>query len=59
MPFTKKRLQLLYLFFGKYRLNWDKLIEAIDFLLAHLPANGKAVFDARFKALTAGYINWT
>ena len=36
-----------------------RLIEAIDFLLAHLPANGKAVFDARFKALTAGYINWT
>ncbi|WP_439517899.1 hypothetical protein [Hydrogenophaga sp.] len=36
-----------------------RLVEAIDFLLAHLFANGKAVFDTRFKALTAGYINWT
>lgn len=36
-----------------------RLIESIDFLLTHLPANGKAVFDARFKALTAGYISWS
>lgn len=36
-----------------------RLIEAIDFLLTHLPANGKAVFDARFKTLTTGYITWS
>lgn len=35
-----------------------RLIESIDFLLQHLPANGKAVFDSRFKFLTAGYIDW-
>lgn len=35
-----------------------RLIESIDFLLQHLPANGKAIFDSRFKSLTAGYINW-
>lgn len=36
-----------------------RLIEAIDFLLVHLPANGKAVHDTRFRALTAGYITWS
>lgn len=36
-----------------------RLIECIDFLLAHLPASGKVVFDTRFKTLTAGYINWS
>lgn len=39
MPFTKKRLQLLYLFFGKYRLNWDKVDlfhDGIAFVLGHM-----------------------
>jgi hypothetical protein len=36
----------------------QRLIECIDFLLKHLPANGKSVFDSRFKTLSNGYIAW-
>jgi hypothetical protein len=36
----------------------QRLVECIDFLIANLPANGKVVFDARFKTLSAGYITW-
>jgi hypothetical protein len=36
----------------------QRLVECIDFLIANLPANGKVVFDSRFKALSAGYIAW-
>jgi len=36
----------------------QRLLECIDFLLLHLPTNGRAVFDSRFKLLTTGYINW-
>ena len=36
----------------------QRLIECIDFLLTHLPGNGKSVFDSRFKTLSHGYIAW-
>lgn len=36
----------------------QRLLECIDFLIQHLPSTGKIVFDTRFKALSAGYINW-
>lgn len=36
----------------------QRLIECIDFLIQHLPANGKAIFDSRFKTLSSGYISW-
>lgn len=36
----------------------QRLIECIDFLLEHLPANGKSIFDSRFKTLSHGYISW-
>ncbi|WP_228124596.1 hypothetical protein [Glaciimonas soli] len=36
----------------------QRLLECIDFLLANIPNTGKAVLDARFKALSAGYITW-
>lgn len=36
----------------------QRLLECIDFLLVNLPVNGKSVLDARFKALSAGYIAW-
>ena len=36
----------------------QRLIECIDFLLTHLPGNGKAVLDSRFKALSREYILW-
>jgi hypothetical protein len=34
----------------------QRLQECIDFLLANLPSTGRAVFDARFKALSSGYV---
>lgn len=36
----------------------QRLIECIDFLLEHLPANGRIIFDARFKKLSADYLTW-
>lgn len=36
----------------------QRLQECIDFLIANLPATGKAVFDNRFKTLSSGYITW-
>lgn len=36
----------------------QRLQECIDFLIANLPATGKAVFDSRFKTLSSGYITW-
>lgn len=36
----------------------QRLVECIDFLIANLPANGKVVFDSRFKTLSSGYITW-
>ena len=36
----------------------QRLIECIDFLLAHIPNTGKAVFDSRFKVMSSGYITW-
>lgn len=35
-----------------------RLLECIDFLIENLPANGKAVFDSRFRTLSSGYITW-
>ena len=37
----------------------QRLLECIDFLITNLPANGKAVFDSRFKTLSSSYITWT
>lgn len=36
----------------------QRLQECIDFVIANLPATGKAVFDSRFKTLSSGYIGW-
>lgn len=36
----------------------QRLQECIDFLLKYLPNSGKAVFDSRFKTLSAPYITW-
>ncbi|MBK1612909.1 hypothetical protein CKO44_05420 [Rubrivivax gelatinosus] len=36
----------------------QRLQECIDFLIANLPATGKAVFDSRFKTISSGYIAW-
>ncbi len=36
----------------------SRLIECLDFLIAHIESTGKCVFDSRFKKLSASYINW-
>lgn len=35
----------------------QRLLECIDFLITNLPGTGRAVFDSRFKSLSAGYIS--
>jgi hypothetical protein len=35
----------------------QRLQEYIDFLIANLPATGKAVFDSQFKTLSSSYIS--
>lgn len=36
----------------------QRLQECIDYLIAHLPHTGKAIFDSKFKSLSTGYITW-
>ncbi|MBC8638251.1 hypothetical protein IAG25_15625 [Caballeronia sp. EK] len=36
----------------------QRLIECIDYLIANLPNSGRVVLDTKFKALSAGHLNW-
>ncbi|MFZ2444731.1 MAG: hypothetical protein WAW37_00095 [Syntrophobacteraceae bacterium] len=36
----------------------NRLIECLDFIIGNIEANGRCVFDTRFKKLTASYIKW-